>query len=189
MVNRIALKTFFRLDLDLFITEDDVVKLCELRSDMPDYSKFDSNSFLKSVPDPTSVLLFYVHPENNGIIKPRKTIEFEVRSHYRGFNNSTPNIRPGSVNKSLRCDSTIHTIKPPSPPIKQNSRRWKNTKNPENITSNRKIQTPLTSTIVRVAESGCIKKHLSVEPYKKKQGTNIYLDKSRICEFSSVDTY
>lgn len=186
----------FRIELDMFITEDDVYRLCKMRSDMPDYAKIDSKSFLKAVPDPTSILFFYVLPEAHRS-KSRNTFELDVKTNRRVSTNSIGNLKT-SINTSLRFDSTMHTLKPQSPCVKNDTRNnGRSTRQIDNITSNSKINSHIRSTIMKGNDNNATKKRVSVEisnikgiatsldPYKARAGVNLYQTKSRMRELNS----
>jgi len=188
----------FKLDLDLFITEDDVYKLCKLRSDMPDYTRAESKAFLKAVPDPASILFFYVLPESHRS-KSRNTFELEAKSNRRVSTNSISNLK-NSGNTSLRFDSTMHTLKPQSPCVKQEARNnGRSSRQIDNITSNSKISSQIRSTIMKASDGNCAKKRVSVDhagikglatsldPHKARAGVNLYQTKSRMRTLSSAE--
>lgn len=197
-IDCIAPGTVFRLELDLFITEDDVYRLCKMRIDMPDYSKTDSKAFLKCVPDPTSVLFFYVLPDFGAKQKPRMTFELEARNTRRVSTNSISNLKQSGT--SLRFDSTMHTLKPQSPCTKGEARNTsKSMRHIDNITSNSKISSQIRSTIMKMSDASTnnIKKRISVDkaavkglaasvdPFKTRAGINLYQTKSRMRKLKS----
>lgn len=174
-------------------------RLCKLRSDMPDYSRSDSKAFLKQVPDPTSILFFYVLPEPQIKSKPRMTFELEVRNNNRRVSANSINNLKQSINTSLRFDSTMHTLKPQSPCVKHEiQNNCRTTRNIDNITSNSKMNSQIRSTIMKISDSNCVRKRSSVDnsaikglassldPYRSKASVNLYQTKSRIRKLTSV---
>ena len=189
--------TLFKIDLDLFITEDSIARICKLRTNINEIVKVESKSFLKTMPDPTSMLLFYVLPADDRKNKPRRTFELDLRKQQRTSNSSTSHTKKGSINSTLRFDSTMHTIKQQSPPTKPGPRNSKILRKPGNSTSNGKLQSQMRSTIMKMADNGDLKYRPSLDgnnvkglatsqdPYKHKQGLNLYQVKSKLCELIS----
>lgn len=196
-IDNLAANSFFKLELDIFITEDDVFSLSKTRSEMPDYSLGESRAFLKAVPDPTSALFFFVVPVSSSKLKPRRTIESDSRSQIRNSNALINSAKQTSISMSLRFDSTMHTLKPQSPPPKKSSRNIKKVANPDHNTSNSKMQAQMRSTISKINDTSASKQRFSFEkvtvkglassldPDRNKQGFNLYQNKSRICRLIS----
>ena len=187
--------TVFRIELDMLITEDDVYRLCKMRSDMPEYSKLESRTFLKAVPDPTSTLFFYVLPDQSRS-KSRNNLELDSKNIRRISTASIGNMKT-SGSSSLRFDSTANTLKPqsPTPKPRTNNIGWSPRK-VDNITSNIKLSSQIRSTILKANEA-VAKKRVSVDrpaikglatsldPYKVRPGVNLYQTKSKMRELSS----